>query len=82
MFQQGMRTIYADRMYYNVQAEYGMILGAEVYTDAPQFDGILRLKADVIQQKSRENFLAHQAALTTSRLRCSTLLVTSGQGRV
>ncbi|MFN8742472.1 MAG: organic solvent tolerance protein OstA [Pirellula sp.] len=68
VFQQGMRTIYADRMYYNVQAEYGMILGAEVYTDAPQFDGILRLKADVIQQRSRENFLAHQAALTTSRL--------------
>lgn len=68
VFQQGMRTIYADRMYYNVQAEYGMILGAEVFTDAPQFDGILRLKADVIQQRSREYFLAHQAALTTSRL--------------
>jgi hypothetical protein len=68
VFQQGMRTIYADRMYYNVQAEYGMILGAEVFTDAPQFEGIVRLKADVIQQRSRESFLAHQAALTTSRL--------------
>lgn len=68
IFQQGQRKIYADRMYYNVQAEYGMILGAEMLTPAPQFEGIVRLKADVIQQRSRENFLAYQAALTSSRL--------------
>jgi len=68
VFLQGDRKIYADRMYYNVQAEYGMILGAEILTRAPQFEGILRLKADVIQQRSRENFLAYQAALTSSRL--------------
>jgi hypothetical protein len=55
-------------MYYNVQAEYGMILGAEILTPAPQYEGLLRLKADVIQQRSRENFLAYQAALTSSRL--------------
>ena len=68
IFQQGQRKIYADRMYYNVQAEYGMILGAEMLTPAPQFEGIVRLKADIIQQRSRENFLAYQAALTSSRL--------------
>ena len=68
VFQQGARRIYADRMYYNVQSEYGMILGAEVLTPAPQYEGIVRLKADVIQQRSRENFLANRAALTSSRL--------------
>ncbi len=68
IFQQGARRVYAERMYYNVQSEYGMILGAELLTDAPQYEGILRVKADVIQQRSRENFLAHQAALTSSRL--------------
>ncbi|MCU0709651.1 MAG: organic solvent tolerance protein OstA [Pirellula sp.] len=68
VFQQGNRKIYADRMYYNVQSEYGMILGAEVLTPAPQYEGIVRLKADVIQQRSRENFLANGAALTSSRL--------------
>ena len=68
VFQQGQRKIYADRMYYNVQAEYGMILGAEVLTPAPQYEGIVRLKADVVQQRSRENFLAYSAALTSSRL--------------
>lgn len=68
VFQQGARRVYAERMYYNVQSEYGMILGAELLTDAPQYEGILRIKADVVQQRSRENFLAHQAALTSSRL--------------
>ncbi len=68
VFQQGQRRIYAERMYYNVQAEYGMILGAEVLTPVPQYEGIIRLKADVIQQRSRENFLAYSAALTSSRL--------------
>ena len=68
VFLQGARRVYAERMYYNVQSEYGMILSAEMLTDAPQYEGILRLKADVIQQRSRENFLAHQAALTSSQL--------------
>ena len=68
VFEQGKRKIYAERMYYNVQAEYGMILGAEVLTPAPQYEGIVRLKADVIQQRSRENFMAYSAALTSSRL--------------
>ncbi|MFM8570506.1 MAG: hypothetical protein ACKOAU_02805, partial [Pirellula sp.] len=68
VFQQGARVIYADRMYYNVQSEYGMILGAEVLTPAPKYEGIVRLKADVIQQRSRENFLANRAAMTSSRL--------------
>jgi len=68
VFQQGARRIFADRMYYNVQSEYGMILGAEVLTPAPQYEGIVRLKADVIQQRSRENLLANRAALTSSRL--------------
>ena len=68
VFQQGQRVIYADRMYYNVQSEYGMVLSAEIYTPVPQYEGLLRLKADVVQQKSRENFLAYDAALTSSRL--------------
>ncbi len=68
VFQQGQRVIYADRMYYNVQREYGMVLSAEVLTPTPQFEGLLRLKADVIEQRSRSNFVARDAALTSSRL--------------
>jgi hypothetical protein len=68
VFQQGPRTIYADRMYYNVQSENGMVLGAEILTPAPQYEGIVRLKADVIEQRSRQSFLAYNAAVTSSRL--------------
>jgi hypothetical protein len=68
VFQQGQRTIYAERMYYNVQAETGMVLGAEILTPAPQYEGIVRLKADVLEQRSRQSFLAYNAAMTSSRL--------------
>ena len=68
VFQQGQRVIYADRMYYNVQSEYGMVLSAEILTPAPQYEGLLRLKADVVEQRSRSSFFARDAALTSSRL--------------
>jgi hypothetical protein len=68
VFQQGQRTIYAERMYYNVQTETGMVLGAEILTPAPQYEGIVRLKADVVEQRSRQSFLAYNAAMTSSRL--------------
>ncbi len=68
VFQQGQRVIYADRMYYNVSNEYGMVLSAEVLTPMPQYQGLLRLKADVLQQRDRQNFMAYGAAFTSSRL--------------
>ncbi len=68
VFSQGNRVIYAERMYYNVSSEYGMILSAEVLTPVPQYQGLLRLKADVLQQRDRQHFLAYGAAITSSRL--------------
>ena len=68
VFHQGNRVIYADRMYYNISSEYGMVLSAEVLTPVPQYQGLLRLKADVLQQKDRNHFLAFGAAVTSSRL--------------
>lgn len=68
VFNQGNRVIYADRMYYNVSSEYGMVLSAEMLTPVPQYQGLMRLKADVLQQFDRRNFKAYGAALTSSRL--------------
>lgn len=68
VFRQGDRIIYADRMYYNVTQEYGVVMNAEVLTPAPGFQGIVRLKADVLQQIDRQNFQAYGAALTSSRM--------------
>lgn len=68
IFRQGDRVIYANRMYYNVSQEYGVVLDAEVLTPVPEYQGLLRLKADVLQQLDRQNFQAYGAALTSSRL--------------
>ncbi len=68
VFNQGNRVIYADRMYYNVSSEYGMVLDAEVLTPVPQYQGLLRLKADVMRLQDRRNFTAYGAAMTSSRL--------------
>jgi hypothetical protein len=68
VFRQGDRVIYADRMYYNATQEYGVVLSAEILTPAPGYEGLVRLKADVLQQLSRQTFVAQGAAITSSRL--------------
>lgn len=68
VFRQGDRVIYADSMYYNVTREYGMVLGAEAITSVPDFEGVVRLKADVLQQVASGEFIAFDAAVTSSRM--------------
>ncbi len=68
VFRQGDRVIYADAMYYNVVKEVGMVLEAEAITTVPNYQGIVRLKADVMQQVSKGNFIAFDAAVTSSRM--------------
>lgn len=68
VFRQGDRVIYADSMYYNVTRQYGMVLGAEAITSVPDFDGMVRLKADVLQQVASGEFIAFDAAVTSSRM--------------
>ncbi len=68
VFRQGDRVIYANAMYYNVGKDVGMVLEAEAITSIPNYQGIARLKADVLQQVSRGNFIAFDAAVTSSRM--------------
>jgi hypothetical protein len=68
VFRQGDRVIYADRMYYNVGQESGVVLNAEMLTPVPEYQGLLRLRADVLQQVNRQRFEAYNAALTSSRI--------------
>jgi hypothetical protein len=68
VFRQGDRVIYADRMYYNVLQEYGVVLKAEMLTPVPEYQGLIRLKADVLQQVNRQHFEATGAAITSSRI--------------
>jgi hypothetical protein len=68
VFREGDRVIYAERMYYNVRGRYGIVMNAEVLTPAPGYQGLIRLKADVLQQVDEFNFRAYDAAVTSSRI--------------
>lgn len=68
VFRQGERVVYAERMYYDVNREVGTILGAEVLTPAPSFQGLVRLRADVAQMAGRDRIVAQQAWVSSSRM--------------
>lgn len=68
VFRQGETLIYAQRMYYNVTQRTGVVLEAEMLTPAPEYEGLVRLKAEVLQQIDLQNYQAFNAAVTTSRL--------------
>ena len=68
VFRQGDRIIYADRMYYDVRNHVGTVLGADMLTPAPGYEGKVRLHADVLQQIGEDHFRAQDASFTSSRL--------------
>ena len=78
VFREGDRVVQAKAMYYNVQQRNGVILDAELLTPVPRYEGLVRLKADVLRQVDRDRFVAQNASLTTSRLGIPTYEFKSG----
>ena len=68
VFRQGDRVVYANRMYYNVQQHYGVVLDAEMLTPVPEYEGLVRIRADVLRQVNQRRFEAVNAAVTSSRM--------------
>ena len=68
IFREGDRVIYADRMYYDVKNAVGKILGAEIYTPVPQYDGVIRIKADSAQRTGPGSFSIQKGLMTTSMM--------------
>jgi LPS transport system D len=68
IFRQGNNLIQAASMYYNVSAETGVVLDADLLTPLRNYQGLVRLKASVLRQIDRNRFQAYNAAVTTSRL--------------
>lgn len=73
VFRQGDRTVYADRMFYDVRRQVGVILNAELLTPLPelggyQYQGLVRLKAAALRQLDQSHFVAQNGLVTTSRL--------------
>ena len=68
VFSKDRRIIYADQMYYDANFQQGTILNADFYTPVQNFAGLVRMKANVLQQVDANNMTAYGAAFTTSRL--------------
>ncbi len=68
VFRQGDTIIHADRMYYDVQKQIGLILSADLLTPVPEYRGLVRLKADAIRILDRSQMVAYGGLLTTSRM--------------
>lgn len=68
VFRQGDRVIFADRMFYDVRRQQGTVLNAEILSPVPNYQGLARLRAEVLQQVNRDQFIAENASLTSSRL--------------
>jgi hypothetical protein len=67
-FREGARVIYADRMYYDVRNKVGMVLGADLLAPVPNYEGLLRLRTEMLQQTGEGQFHAQNGFLTSSRL--------------
>jgi hypothetical protein len=73
VFRQGDRTFYADRMFFDVKRQIGVIINAELLTPVPQigtfeYAGLVRLRAAALRQLDNSHFVAQDGLFTTSRL--------------
>lgn len=79
VFRQGDRIVYAESMYYNVTREVAVILDAEVIASIPEYEGTVRVKAEQMRQIARGNYVAQNAAVTSSRMGVPRYWLQSGQ---
>ena len=68
VFAKDRRVIYSKQMYYDVNGQRGTILNADILTPVREYQGLVRLKADVIEQVDENQMQAYGAAFTTSRM--------------
>jgi hypothetical protein len=79
IFREDDRTVYAQRMYYDVSNHVGVILDAELLTPAPSYEGLVRLRAATLRQVGPDRFIGDDVFITTSRLGQPTYRLQSGQ---
>jgi len=64
----GEQVTYARRMYYDVTNQRGTVIEAELLTPVPQYKGMLRLHAQLLQQTGPQRYSAQNGFLTSSRM--------------
>ncbi len=68
VFREGERVIYAKRMYYDVTNQTGVIIDAEIRVPVSSYQGLMRLRADLIRQTGPNHFFAQNGYFTSSRM--------------
>jgi hypothetical protein len=78
VFRQGDRVIRADRVYYDINNQLGTILQADMLTPIPTYNGLVRIRAEMIQQTGKDRFVGSKATITTSQLENPTYKLRAG----
>lgn len=68
VFREGERIIYSDRMYYDIRRRVGTILNAEILTPVKKYQGLVRLRSQLVEQLNPDEFYAQNAYFTSSRM--------------
>jgi hypothetical protein len=55
-------------MFYDVNSRRGIVLNAEMLTPVPEYEGMLRLKTEVLRQLNDSQFVAQNTYITSSRM--------------
>jgi hypothetical protein len=84
IFRQGDRTVYADRMFYDVRRQIGITINGELIAPVPQINnassvGLVRLRASVLRQLDNAHFTAENGLITTSRIEDPTYAFTGDE---
>lgn len=79
VFREGQRKIEAQRMYYDVRAQVGIVLEADVLTPVQQFQGLVRLRSRIMRQLGPGHFVANDAFVTSSLMGRPTYRLQAGE---
>ncbi len=79
VFREGDRVVYAERMYYDLRRRIGVLIDAELLTPVPQYEGLLRVRAQALRQLGPERFRAEHAFVTSSRMGFPTYRLQAGE---
>lgn len=65
---QGNSEARASHAFYDIRGQRGLLMNSELRTYVPEYDSILRVRADTIRQMSQTSFQAQNAWVSTSQL--------------
>ncbi|MEZ6068558.1 MAG: hypothetical protein R3B90_23245 [Planctomycetaceae bacterium] len=79
---QGANVLRAERAFYDLSEERGLLVNSELRTLIPQFDATVRMRAREIRQHSKDRFTARDAWFSTSEMGVPGYRIQSSQATI